>query len=528
MKKLIIGAVCCLSFLTHTLAQEKVFREVGEGISSTMDVIIQNDQLVGYIRFTQLEKASKDSFNYRIDIMDENLNDMGTVKFRDEQIQLQSVAFEQEVLCLAYLKSNIIGTEFKNRRNYKKSLSDAKNAVMMQFITLEGKILKTQSYKVAIDLSKDAFATQYYGNYQIVFTQFVGYGNLEHPLQVLNIPQNGFVCFYGDAVTNHLIKYTAEGKEAWQKTVQVDATSFTLHSSGENIHLLAKKDEEMKEGGFEMLNYSIAGKEYKKHVMKDKQGNSLRVLSLGNDPVTKKAFMSGYIINPDKGAVIATTKQLSKAPYLGVFTMDLEDPAKGKVEATYSYWADGSKMPVLSKKGYDYKTSTYPMFSRTFRDDEGNTYFVGSSFEKKTRWGTIVTSILLPPVGLCILPVYGTQKSKLKDITLMRLDDTGRLKLERPIPGNGTIYYPARLPMGIYNSRRFIHIHNSNTQNNYLVINDTKNITIYNVEQKKIARVIPHKKGNLYYDVKPAKEGHLLVTQYDSKARTTRYSIEAL
>jgi hypothetical protein len=528
MKKLIIGTLCCLSFLNCANAQNKVFKEVGESMSSTMEVIIQNDQLVGYLRFTQLEKASKDSFNYRIDIMDENLNDIGSVKFRDEQVQLQSVALEQDVLCLAYLKSNIIGTEFKTRHKYKKSLSDAKNAIMMQFITLEGKIVNTHSYKVAIDLSKDAFATQYYGNYQLVFTQFVGYGNLEQPLQVSNMAQNGFVCFYGDAVGNHLLKYTNEGKEAWQKTVPTHAESFTLHTSGDNIHLLAKKEEDMKEGGFEILNYNTKGQEYKKHIMKDKQGNSLRVLSLGNDPVTGKPYLSGYVINPDKGSVIYNTKQLSKGPYIGVFTMNLENPAKGEVEELYSYWGDGSKMPNMSKKGYDHNTNTYTLFSRTFRDNEGNTFFVGSAFDKKTRWGTIVASTLVPPLGICILPVYGTQKSTLKDVTLMRLDTTGNMKMERPIHGNGTIYYPAKMPMGIYNSRRFIHISNSDTKTNYLVINDTKNIIIYNVEQKKTARTIPHKKGNLYYNVMPAKEGHLLVTQYDSKARTTRYSIEAL
>lgn len=528
MKKLLLGTLCCLSLLHTAKAQNKVFKEVGESISSTMEVIVQDDALVGYLRFTQLEKASKDSFNYRIDIMDENLNDIGTVNFRDEQVQLQSVALEQDMLCLAYLKSNVIGTEFKTRHKYKKSLSDAKNGIMMQFITLEGKILNTHNYKVDIDLNKDAFATQHYGNYQLVFTQFVGYGNLEHPLQVCNMEENGFVCFYGDAKANHLLKFTAAGKEAWEKTVPVDAESFTLHASGDNIHLLAKKEEDMKEGGFEILNYSAGGREYKKHIMKDKQGNSLRVLSIGNDPVTGKPYLSGYIINPDKGSLIYSTKQLSKGPYIGVFTMNLTNPAKGEIQDLYSYWSDGSKMPAISKRGYDNNTNTYTLFSKTFRDNEGNTYFVGSAFDKKTRWGTIVTSVLVIPVGICILPVYGTQKSTLKDVTLMRMDTSGKLKREKPIAGNGSVYFPAKMPMGIYNSRRFIHVSNSDTKNNFLVINDSKHIIIYNVEQKKVARTIPHKKGNLYYNVMQAKEGHLLVTQYDNKTRTTRYSIEAL
>ncbi len=531
MKKLLMGALCSLLLLNVAKAQNKVFKEVGDDMSSTMEAIIHDDQLVGYLRFIQLEKASKDSFNYRIDIMDENLNDMGSVKFRDEQLNLQSVAFEQDVLCLAYLKSNIIGTEFKNRHSYKNSLSGAKNAVVMQFITLDGKILNTHAYNVNIALRKDAFSTQYYGNYQLVFTQFIGYGDLKHPLQVTNIPQQGFACFYGDAISNHLLRFNVEGKEHWQKTIPMAAKGFTLHASGDNIYLLAKRESDYDEGGFEMLAFSSTGNEYKKVEMKDKKGNALKVLSLGNDPVSGKPFLSGYIIDPERGNKHTNTKDLARGPYIGVFSMNLNDPAKGEVEEVYSYWNDGSQMPVLSKKGYNYKTECYTLFSKAFHDNNGNTYFVGSAFDKKTRWGTITTSVILSPlvfVSPYLLYAFGTQKSTLKDITVLRQSPDGKLTFERPLSGNNVMYFPAKVPMNFYNNRRFYHATNTNTHSNYLVVNDVKDVIIYNVEQKKIARTIPHRKGSIYYNVLPAKEGHVLVTQYNAKERSTNYSIEAL
>jgi hypothetical protein len=531
MKKLITGALCCLLAVSTAHAQSKVFKEVSEGMTSSTELIVHDDQLVGYLRFTQLEKASKDSFNYLISIMDENLNEIGSLRFRDEQIHLQSVAYEQDVLCLAYLKSNIIGTEFKNRRQYKRSLDDAKNAIMMQFINLDGKIINTNSYPVSIDLQKDAFATRYYGNYRVVFTDIVGYGNLQHPVQVGNVPSKGFACFFGDEVNNYLYSFDLQGKQLWKKTVSDEAQGFTLHTSGESIYLLTKKEEKMTEGGFEMLGFHVNGTPYEKLVLKDKNDNSLKVLSIGNDPASGKPYLTGLVLNAKRGNKNATTKKLAKGPYDGVFTMHLNGPTKNDAEQLYSYWNDGSKMPAMSKKGYNFNNKTYTRLSRSFRDFEGNTYFVGSTFDKKVRWGTIVTSVVLSPlvfVSPYILYGFGTQKSTIKETVLFKQDADGGLEIQKTIPGDRAMYFPAKIPTAFYDNRNFYHVVNNDTKNNYLVINDTKDVVIYNVEQGKVMRTVPHHKGSLYTNVLPAKEGHVLVTEYNAKEKTTRYSIETL
>ena len=107
MKKklaLVLNLILCVSL---SQAQSKVFKEVSDEISSQMQVITQDEALIGYLLFTQLEKANADSFNYKISIMDENLNDIGSVNFREENLDLQAVSFEQDMLCLAYIKSKI-------------------------------------------------------------------------------------------------------------------------------------------------------------------------------------------------------------------------------------------------------------------------------------------------------------------------------------------------------------------------------------------------------------------------------------
>ena len=56
--------------------------------------------MVGYVAFTKLEKASKDSFNYKLTIMDENLNNIGEQTLRDVNLSLSSAGFESDVLCM--------------------------------------------------------------------------------------------------------------------------------------------------------------------------------------------------------------------------------------------------------------------------------------------------------------------------------------------------------------------------------------------------------------------------------------------
>src|ERR1700733_12381008 len=132
-----------MTIATH--AQTKVFKEVGEDISTQIKAITQDNALVGYLAFTRLEKADADSFNYRVTIMDENLRDIGTVNFRQENLELQAVSFEQNVLCLGYVQSPLAGGEsVRTRKDYKKAEDAATSShILVQFINLNGKIINT-------------------------------------------------------------------------------------------------------------------------------------------------------------------------------------------------------------------------------------------------------------------------------------------------------------------------------------------------------------------------------------------------
>jgi hypothetical protein len=535
MKKTIV-LILLLAVITHySQAQTKVFKEVSDGISSQIKTIRQDNTLVGYLIFTRLERANIDSFNYQITIMDENLNNIGKVDFKEIGLTLEDVSFDQDILCLGYLKSNFLDQEYKNKSNYRKAIPNAKNFVMMQFISLDGKIIKTNSIKADIKLDKhfaQAFGKVYAGS------------KLKYPILVKNISQKGFSCFFGDDSGNNLLVFNAKGELLWQKKVGIQADDFYMLTSGSDIYLLTKRNHSVgtvavpggyasidNEGDYELTGYRSTDKTAETHfAVKDEQGNQLKVLKFDNDVMTGKPYLAGCIINPKKEGKYASGRYLSKGPYQGIFTININGDKPNEVKKEFTYWSDGST-PGVSAKGLFAETDSYVMFTNAFRDFNGNTYFAGPEVIRRTRWGCIASSIitaplLIPPIW--ILGAGGTSKCKITDAMLVKQNEKGSLSVENSIPADHSSFFKSVGALAYHNNKSFYTVFNTDTKTNYLIIDDEKNIFIYNVNTKKVGRTIPHKDGNIKTYVFPAKEGYVMVSEYNKKEKYTRVSIEAL
>ena len=109
MRKLVLLglAVCFTQVLT---AQTKVFSQIVGAIKTDLSEITQNRRVVGYVRLVQLEKSSKYEYNYELQIMDENLNDISKAKFTDGNATLRSVSFESDVIAVLLNKGATEGT----------------------------------------------------------------------------------------------------------------------------------------------------------------------------------------------------------------------------------------------------------------------------------------------------------------------------------------------------------------------------------------------------------------------------------
>jgi len=521
MKKLLLLIALFFSTLLITHAQTKVFREVNEGISSQVKPIWQDNAMVGYLVFTELEKASADSFNYRITIMDENLNDIGTVNFRELKLSLFDVALEQEVLCLAYLKSNFLDYDFSRGRDAKNALSNAKSWIFTQFLNLDGKIIASNAASVDIKYSVESGYT----------SKRYGYGKLKTDVLLKNIPQKGFACFYGDNAKNNLLVFNTAGKQTWQKPVQEDASDFYMLTSQQNVWILAKRKEKLIEAGYELFGFNTKDSTAApKYILKDKKGNPLRVITFDNDPATGKPFLAGNIINPNKGNDLLTPNQRARGPYDGVFTIDFAGHKRSDIHENYVYWSDGSQ-PGISKRGRWDSIRAYCRFEQAFRDYNGNTFFSGSAMLRRPRWGAIGLEILTAPT--IILPVMiagtaGSTKAQLADGLVVRMGGKGGLAIQHNFTLSPTIWAAAKAPFVNWDSRNYYHLSNPETKTNYLIVDDMRNFTIYNVNQQKIMRTIPHKDGAIRTSILPAKEGHIMVSEYNAKEKYTRVSIEAL
>jgi hypothetical protein len=115
-----------------------------------------------------------------------------------------------------------------------------------------------------------------------------------------------------------------------------------------------------------------------------------------------------------------------------------------------------------------------------------------------------------------------------QNVLVIKQDPKGKLSLENTLPVAASISNQASAPISWYDQRSFYTVTNTDAKTNYLVFDDYKQTFIYNVNQKKISRTIPHKEGKSFTAVFPAKEGHVMVSEYNAKAKQTRLSIEAL
>lgn len=325
-------------------SQSKVFKEVNDEISSQIRIIKQDNALVGYLAFSQLEKASADSFNYRITIMDENLNDIGKVEFRDRWLSLGAVAFESDVLCLGMFKSNVVGKAYKNKKDFAAVTANTENAVVTRFLNLEGKTLATNTIPVEVETSMN-----HYGDKTVR-------AGLTEGIQLVNVPGKGFACYYGEEGAGQLVAFDTKGAEKWKRGVPGNAGGHYLLGAPDAAYLLTQAKGEG-EGGFDIKGFGFADNAaYDKYDMKDKSGNSLKLLGFDVDASTGKPYVTGLVINPDRDGIY-TVRDATKMPYIGVFTVHLNGPKKTDRKETFSYWQSGQQ-DFISEKGKLTQTST--------------------------------------------------------------------------------------------------------------------------------------------------------------------------
>jgi hypothetical protein len=285
------------------------------------------------------------------------------------------------------------------------------------------------------------------------------------------------------------------------------ADHFYLRATATDIYLLTKQKVHAPEGGYRLYVYAANDLEAENNFdLRDRNDNWLKVLSFDNDPASGDAFIAGCIINPRREKEFFTANDYAYSPYVGLFTLDLGNPHKD-MNANCSYWS-GASIPGISGYGQFTDKGFYVKYATAFRDYKGNTIFAGTALTGKGY--------------------VGAAKYKLADGVFVRQDSSGNIALDNSIPCDETKYFGDMGILAELDKKDFYKVDNPDTKNNYMIIDDEENIYIYNVSAKKIMRTIPHKDGNIKINVFPAKEGYMMVSEYNRKEKYTRFSIEAL
>ncbi|RYY39363.1 MAG: hypothetical protein EOO08_11000 [Chitinophagaceae bacterium] len=520
MKRIILSMALLLG-MAGAHAQSKVFREVSSEISTQFKLITQDESLIGYLAFTQLEKVNKDSFNYQVTIMDENLNDIGKLNFKDKNLELLDVSFEQDILCLAYVKSDIADVKNTSMKKIRKAM-DGSNAVYTQLVNLKGEILHSSSIPVDLAIKDEVASVRSVKGSMVV-------GRLKRGLMMKNIPGKGFACFFGDEEKNTLRVIDIKGTELWSAKVP-DGFGFNMLTTGSDVYLISRERGSTGQGGWNLRGYAAAtGSTYDAIALKDKKGNSLSVISFENDPRTGRPVLSGDILTKGSES-LQTVAQLKNGYYSGVYSMYLNGPRRSQVREVYSYWNDGSKAPAITANGKFQEAAAYPVFAASIRDNQGNTYFAGPTYIKKAQPGKIVASVLFSWTLIVPVMLAGTGFNKAREMPpmVLRQDSLGRISFTSSIPGNPSRYVPNKAGFGYFPGKAFYKVSNSEGKANYLIVDASDKAVLYNVDSRKVIREVPHKSGSTRTYILPAKEGHIMVVESNTKEKYTKLSIESV
>ncbi len=515
MKKRLALLLYTLFIVFNVHAQSRVFKQVSGGISTSLHSILQDGSLVGYLTFTELEKASKDSFNYEIVIMDENLNDIGKVKFRQQKLNLRDVAFEQDILCLAYIKSDVLGTTPRHKISYKIAARKGYVSFFAQFINLQGEITKTFEKKADVDI------------YVALKEYEMGIRPFKQDIQLKNITGVGFAAFYGDKTKKPLLTFNAAGEKISERQVKEIAASYYLHTAGDDIYLLTQKADMDSRSGYTLYGYSgTATSPTLKLQLKDKKQRMLDILGFGNDPATGKLFISG-VVGKSWNSSESDIYRIYNGEFQGIFKMDINGAHKEDVKTAYSCWADSANKDITAK-GYINSAHGHIVPRPSFRDFDGNTYFLGSRLTAKKNKGAIIAGMILLPT---LVPYYIMQgcgafgSYSYDDVLLMQMDKNGKISY---IDSIGTEQYKQKNVAPTLDNCSFYSLTNQDTKTSFLIVKGEKDIIIYNVNEKKIVRKITRKNDQMKTNIYPAKDGHIIVSEFDEKEKSTRLSIEAI
>jgi hypothetical protein len=325
-------------------------------------------------------------------------------------------------------------------------------------------------------------ATQSY--FDFLASRRAVYGNIVHNIQLKNMSQRGFACFYGEANHNFLLIFSPKGELLWRKEVDTHFNDYYMLASRGDIYFLCSSDDYAHTyPSYRLLGYSTSDTTaLLDYDVVDQHANRIKVLSFENDPATGRPYMAGLVLKPKQDGC------------LGLGSISINGVSKQAVSPVFTYWSNNPLDSTTDIRLFE-KQIKATKIAFGFKGFNGITYFTGAS--------------------------------RVDGAELIKQNAQGTISIERNILDEKIrVYSPG--PGSPMFGDRFYRLANSETKTDYLVADTPPMIAIYDVTHKKIVHTLPRKDAGITTSVLPAKEGYIMISEYNQKEKYTKVSIEAL
>jgi len=357
--------VCSLLlFIVMTMslqAQTKTFDDVLEVRLQDMGPIYQDQQVKGYYLFYNMEKADRKNNNYKLIVLDDNLNKVSEKDMTESKyIRLSDAAYDEQSLFFVFYESREKKLEFRRYDTQCKLLSKK---------TEELSNREAGMYENPAD---------YGAMNPINLAPVVGKGFVHYTLQKNN--KIGYsIRFFGE-----------EGHKDWtyRSAEKSDEMEFPFHLGYSDKLLLTsiikKKGAMSRDLDFYLQGIDIeTGKKVFEKTLDDPK-YAIQLLNAFPDP-SGDIILSGVYFDKDD--------KLAKAASLGLFTGKMNSSGEF-VTRNYISWAkDVSKKLPTNSKG-KVEGGGYVFFHKALRNSEGKFFAIGEMYGKAASALGIATTAL--------------------------------------------------------------------------------------------------------------------------------------
>ncbi len=405
INKLMLAAAFLLTTTFSLTAQNKLsIDKVYKAYLRNSGTIISNKQIKGYFFLYQSDKIDKNTNEYTLQILDENLNKVRDIKFEDsKKISLIEAAYNGS--SLAFLFNNM-----------------DENTIDLRVYDLEGKLKVTYSNdydKKTENWSKNALQLDAEeGANQTLF----------------DLGDNGYATLMplkdGKHLTYELIYFNADKKQQWSY-VPNDEEKISLAEflgvTNDMIILQTLKKSHLVGNQFNghMIAVNFMTKKVVFDIDNEDENEEFKFVPTGIEaiPGSDKLMVLGSYFNKKDNIV----KDFSQG--LAIYTVD----GKGKiVSKTYNSWArDFAKYIPTNLKG-KFEDIGYLFVHKVVQMPNGKLFVVGEGFKRQVSAGGVALKTLGMLAGARTNAVAVT-KMTITDLVMMEFDNTYKIT-------NATVY----------------------------------------------------------------------------------------